>query len=389
MFKLLRAQQNISRRIEANIVETAMTTSGEVVDVVIVKSTDAKLVKNKLEEYNVLDKDFRLAPSIASLSSESSPSKQQQTCIALPLSYTNDDTSHDETSLRHVINSVLYPLNIIFDFGKQFCPYSSTVLGNRNQISRSCQLLNSIGETHQQQKTLSLTLVQSGVIKAFLMFLDHSRVSTSTLHEARVNLVRQLENETRKLHLNTCPKSLQYFGDDKTIVIPLKAFDIYRDEAFRKFISFGISLIFSNIDEKYDMDDFFFVSTFFWKGLAHVFSSNRIVRRGEISPESKIRLSEYKILWTTTIHPTPLDGPGSLGWITITENGIRQSFDLTKVMFSRGNITEKIRFGTLVKSGEVVLDMYAGIGYFTLPALIHGGADHVYCCEWNEQAGKL
>lgn len=55
-------------------------------------------------------------------------------------------------------------------------------------------------------------------------------------------------------------------------------------------------------------------------------------------------------------------------------------------MFSRGNITEKIRFGKLVQRGEIVLDLYAGIGYFTLPALVHGEAGHVFCCEWNERA---
>ena len=70
----------------------------------------------------------------------------------------------------------------------------------------------------------------------------------------------------------------------------------------------------------------------------------------------------------------------------MTEQGIRQSFDLTKVMFSRGNISEKIRFGKLVQRGERVLDLYGGIGYFTLPALVHGGADHVVVCEWNEYA---
>ena len=82
-----------------------------------------------------------------------------------------------------------------------------------------------------------------------------------------------------------------------------------------------------------------------------------------------------------------IQGPNSPGWITITENGIKQSFDLTRVMFSRGNITEKMRFGTqLVQRDEMVLDLYAGIGYFTLPALVHGQAKHVYACEWNEYA---
>lgn len=61
---------------------------------------------------------------------------------------------------------------------------------------------------------------------------------------------------------------------------------------------------------------------------------------------------------------------------------------MTRVMFSRGNITEKIRFGKLVQENEIILDMYAGIGYYTLPALIHGKARHVYACEWNEYAAN-
>lgn len=57
-------------------------------------------------------------------------------------------------------------------------------------------------------------------------------------------------------------------------------------------------------------------------------------------------------------------------------------------MFSRGNITEKIRFGQLVQKGDIVLDLYGGIGYFTLPALVHGEAEYVYACEWNPEAAK-
>jgi tRNA G37 N-methylase Trm5 len=57
-------------------------------------------------------------------------------------------------------------------------------------------------------------------------------------------------------------------------------------------------------------------------------------------------------------------------------------------MFSRGNISEKIRFGKLVQESDIVLDMYAGIGYYTLPAVIKGKAAHVYACEWNEHAAN-
>ena len=32
--------------------------------------------------------------------------------------------------------------------------------------------------------------------------------------------------------------------------------------------------------------------------------------------------------------------------------------------------------------------MYGGIGYFTLPALVHGEAKYLYACEWNPEAAK-
>jgi len=40
----------------------------------------------------------------------------------------------------------------------------------------------------------------------------------------------------------------------------------------------------------------------------------------------------------------------------------------------------------MVQPDDVVLDMYAGIGYYTLPALVHGHAKHVTACEWNPNA---
>merc|ERR1711981_1497904 len=33
--------------------------------------------------------------------------------------------------------------------------------------------------------------------------------------------------------------------------------------------------------------------------------------------------------------------------------------------------------------GEVVVDLFAGIGYFVLPYLLRAKAKHVHACEWN------
>jgi tRNA G37 N-methylase Trm5 len=38
-------------------------------------------------------------------------------------------------------------------------------------------------------------------------------------------------------------------------------------------------------------------------------------------------------------------------------------------MFSRGNVNERRRMGQMKATGETALDLYAGIGYFTVPLL--------------------
>jgi tRNA wybutosine-synthesizing protein 2 len=52
---------------------------------------------------------------------------------------------------------------------------------------------------------------------------------------------------------------------------------------------------------------------------------------------------------------------------THTEHGTRYALDLATVMFSPGNQAERVRMGEVIESGERVFDMFAGIGYFTLP----------------------
>ncbi len=50
-----------------------------------------------------------------------------------------------------------------------------------------------------------------------------------------------------------------------------------------------------------------------------------------------------------------------------TEHGTTYALDLADVMFSPGNKAERSRMGEVVEGDEPVLDMFAGIGYFTLP----------------------
>ena len=65
------------------------------------------------------------------------------------------------------------------------------------------------------------------------------------------------------------------------------------------------------------------------------------------------------------------------------ENGVWYVYDLTKIMFAKGNVSERGRLPKVVSPGEVIVDMFVGIGYFSIPIAKHVPDVKIYGIDKN------
>ncbi|HZY92027.1 MAG TPA: class I SAM-dependent methyltransferase family protein [Thermoplasmata archaeon] len=73
----------------------------------------------------------------------------------------------------------------------------------------------------------------------------------------------------------------------------------------------------------------------------------------------------------------------------LRENGLRYRLDAARLMFAAGNRTERRREGAIVRPDESVVDLFAGIGYFAIPAAAIGQARSVLAVERNPLAHRF
>ncbi len=70
----------------------------------------------------------------------------------------------------------------------------------------------------------------------------------------------------------------------------------------------------------------------------------------------------------------------------LRENKCLFKLDVSKIMVSKGNVYERQRLPKLVKDGEVIVDMFAGIGYFTIPIAKFANPKKIYAIDINPDA---
>ena len=72
--------------------------------------------------------------------------------------------------------------------------------------------------------------------------------------------------------------------------------------------------------------------------------------------------------------------------ITHREYGCIFRLDILRLMFCLGNSFERLRLAGLVSDGEIVVDMFAGVGQFTIPITVLANPEKVYAIEINPEA---
>lgn len=98
-----------------------------------------------------------------------------------------------------------------------------------------------------------------------------------------------------------------------------------------------------------------------WPRVADCFRVKRIAQ------ENRVKADDFR---SPNLHLIYGDDPV----VNVTNNGVVYSYDITKCMFSWGNITEKLRIADFDCSNETVVDLYAGFFFRTLCM--------IFCC-WS------
>jgi hypothetical protein len=241
---------------------------GDTVEVVIVLRRNAKSAKTSLENANLLHPNFRMTPAdpIASIVAEASDHQPLNLgdCIAIPV-------VKDYEKAR---GSGLPLYDFVMGSGIQWCPYSTAILGNRRPMM-----------TSKLPEEWNLNQIQAAVLQSKLNLSSRSRNNSEHISQPSPSPNCDSIVETMRGFVRTIvPTSCEVLGDDRTLVITPHAF---AGEAFENFLC-------SHSPNRQEKNECF---QELWNCLASSHGSSRIVRRGAVDPNSRIRESGYRLVW--------------------------------------------------------------------------------------------
>ncbi|MEM0481480.1 MAG: hypothetical protein QXM16_01130 [Nitrososphaerota archaeon] len=91
--------------------------------------------------------------------------------------------------------------------------------------------------------------------------------------------------------------------------------------------------------------------------------------------EGEFRRPRIEVLWGSI--------PDS---IVYREYGVEFELDPASLMFCLGNKFERLRTAAMIRSWEVIVDMFAGVGQFSIPIAYHAKPKRIHAIEINPDA---
>ena len=303
--------------------------------VIVVHKNVVKAVKCLLEEFHLLDKKYRIGPSDTSRIHSSSSQ----------VVHLNPDITADDNFDYTSISGNLYMAIPVL-------PRFLTAMRDEISVDLRRKVASIVPESY-------LLLSRQPMVLCKSLLTNNYTKATSYLDLMYQEIHRKLPSVAVK---NNYPKKYEFVGD--VIMLPEDSLSPAHWE----------SLYSSASSTRLQ----------FWKGFTECFAGvSRVGRKSKIDSGPK-RESKVVLYLPEAQGDNTSAVPGSPSWVTVVENGISFGFDITRVMFCSGNVTERMRMGTVnMVKNDVIVDLYAGIGYYTVPFLVYGGARHVHACEWN------
>jgi tRNA G37 N-methylase Trm5/tRNA(Phe) wybutosine-synthesizing methylase Tyw3 len=326
----------------------------------LVEKALAKTVKTFLEQKSFFDKSRRISPAVLSPTS-SSAGDSSSLIHVIDLADLTVRVGYDDV---HRINwDHILAVPIVTTFANELLEGSwsskvGEVMANLASIIFSNKTAD---EMPKSKRYLHLQRNHVAPISKTIV-ANHSRQAAEYFDS--IISRHRLPSSAKK----SLPRKFECVGD--VLMIPDDAFT---DDAWTR--------LFSNPS----------TASSIWRDLCKIFNTTRVARKARIDLGPK-RESHVALLYvpSSMSSSSKTSDTGavneSAGWVEIVENGITFGFDITKVMFCSGNVTERMRMGRQVVKGEVIVDLYCGVGYYTLPFLVHGQAKLVIACEWNKNS---
>ncbi|KEP67217.1 UNVERIFIED_CONTAM: kelch repeat-containing protein [Hammondia hammondi] len=331
---------------------------------VVRNQNDVKWIKTVLEEQFIYDKDRKISPVPGNAVSqlESKLNLRQPRDSGIP-----------EACLQRTAALTMIPVCRTFEIGAVLNKRHSVSVSDmttEDWLSSNLCFYNYSGEETKKQPVFSLDVAIAESLLEAAQELSASTVFLERCSDLRASLLKSTNKlrkpsetlEPSRSKLPSLPRKFERLGN--AVLLPAGSL-----QGLSAFLAEGETQVGGRRLEPS-----------VWKHLAKRLKAETIGVQAPISGPK--RQSQVQI-----IH-------GTSGLVNHQENGVVYHFDVTKCMFASGNGTERARFVNLIRASksaepETVVDLFCGIGYFSLAALTCAGADrlkHLYACDWNRDA---